>query len=115
MIVRCPQCEREYKFDESKLKYGSLKVQCPKCKKIFAIKGQEEKRPELKEIPTFKPGEIIENRRRLWRVDSQDGKILAATPIDGITSVSQQFYIPFENIKEGKIKPCEKGRACRQW
>ena len=53
--------------------------------------------------PIFTPGTIIENRRRLWRVDAQDGNILSATPIDGVETSSQKFYIPMEDIKPGRI------------
>jgi len=53
----------------------------------------------------FTPGTIIKARRRLWRVDAQDENILSATPIDGVETSSQKFYIPMEDIKSGRIDP----------
>ncbi|MBA3045304.1 MAG: DEAD/DEAH box helicase [Euryarchaeota archaeon] len=52
---------------------------------------------------SFNPGEIIEMRSRLWRVDSIIDDILEATPIDGLIFEQQKFFMPFENIKPGKL------------
>jgi len=49
------------------------------------------------------PGEIIEMRSRLWRVDSISEDILEATPIDGLIFEQQKFYMPLEQIKMGKL------------
>jgi hypothetical protein len=42
----------------------------------------------------FAPGNVIQARRRLWRVDARQGDVLTATAIDGQTD-QVQFYIPF--------------------
>lgn len=39
MTVECVQCKKKYRFDESKLERGPLKVQCPNCENIFVILG----------------------------------------------------------------------------
>lgn len=54
---------------------------------------------------SLSPGEIIELRSRLWRVDSVKDKLLEATPIDGLVLEQQKFYIPFEKICRGKLSP----------
>jgi hypothetical protein len=54
---------------------------------------------------TFAPGTVITNRNRLWRVDAQAGDVLIATPIDGGSPEPQQFYIPLENIRPGRLEP----------
>jgi superfamily II DNA or RNA helicase len=51
------------------------------------------------------PGTVITNRNRLWRVDAQVGNVLVATSIDGGETEQQQFYIPFENIRPGRLEP----------
>ena len=51
------------------------------------------------------PGEIIEARSRLWRVDSIKDEIIEATPIDGLILEQQKFYMPSEDIKRGELKP----------
>jgi len=52
MIVPCPQCGRKYKFDESRLQAGPLKVRCPDCKHVWVIRAEFKKlgaTPEVKE------------------------------------------------------------------
>ena len=51
----------------------------------------------------IKPGDIVEIRHRLWRVDSTNSEILTATNIDGGESGLKRFYIPFESIKKAHI------------
>ncbi|MCG3207809.1 MAG: RNA polymerase-associated protein RapA [Anaerolineae bacterium] len=53
-------------------------------------------------IPAFVPGNVIQVRRRLWRVDARHGDVLTATAIDGQTD-QIQFYIPFEDIHPGEL------------
>lgn len=48
------------------------------------------------------PGNVIQARRRLWRVDARQGDVLTATAIDGQTD-QVQFYIPFEDIQPGEL------------
>ena len=52
----------------------------------------------------FAPGTVISNRNRLWRVDAQTGDVLIATPIDGGEVEPQQFYIPLESIRPGRLE-----------
>ena len=54
---------------------------------------------------TFAPGTVITNRHRLWRVDAQVGGVLMATSIDGGETEQQRFYIPFEDIRPGRLEP----------
>ena len=61
--------------------------------------------PPLNDCSHLSPGEIINVRSRLWRIDSINDKILEATPIDGLVLEQQKFYIPLENIKRGKLEP----------
>lgn len=50
-------------------------------------------------------GDIISLRNRLWRVDTVEGNILAATCIEGDSAESHRFYIPAEIISKGQIQP----------
>ncbi|MCK5217303.1 MAG: hypothetical protein KAJ93_05925, partial [Methanosarcinales archaeon] len=51
----------------------------------------------------IKPGDIVDIRHRLWRVDSTDSEILTATNIDGRESGLKKFYIPLESINKAHI------------
>ena len=51
----------------------------------------------------FPPGSVIRNRSRLWRVDGQDGDVLVATSIDGGEAEQTRFYVPFEDIRPGRL------------
>ena len=53
----------------------------------------------------FALGSIVELRSRLWRVDDIQGDVLVATSIDGTPVERRKFYMPFENIRPGKIEP----------
>ena len=52
--------------------------------------------------PVYQPGTLIQARRRLWRVDGQDGNVLYATAVDGIEE-QHRFYVPFEQIALGRL------------
>lgn len=54
MIVLCPQCSRKYKFDESRLQTGPLKVRCPTCKKMFVVSSKIPEKAEPKAPPPSK-------------------------------------------------------------
>jgi len=54
---------------------------------------------------TFAPGTVITNRSRLWRVDAQEGDVLIATSIDGGEAEQAKFYVPFEDIRPGRLEP----------
>jgi len=70
------------------------------------------------------PGSIIRNRSRLWRVDAREaltpgtppwggrkggrggaGDVLVATPIDGGEAEQTRFYVPFEDVRPGRLEP----------
>jgi len=51
----------------------------------------------------FAPGRVIETRERLWRVDSQHGDVLTATPIDGSGAEQHRFFVPMESISSGRL------------
>lgn len=50
----------------------------------------------------FAPGNVINARHRLWRVDGCHGEVLTATAIDG-QAEQVQFYLPFETIQPGEL------------
>ena len=56
-------------------------------------------------IMDIKPGDIIDLRHRLWRIDFVDsGRMLFhATNIDGGRPRKQKFYYPLETLKEAHI------------
>jgi superfamily II DNA or RNA helicase len=50
----------------------------------------------------FQPGTLINCRKRLWRVDSQEENILSATAVD--ESAKQiKIYLPVEDVKPGNL------------
>jgi superfamily II DNA or RNA helicase len=54
---------------------------------------------------TFPPGTVVKNRGRLWRVDGQEEDVLFATAIDTGEPEQLKFYIPFEDIRPGRLAP----------
>ncbi|MEA3312801.1 MAG: helicase-related protein [Caldisericota bacterium] len=52
----------------------------------------------------FKTGQIVEIRKRLWRIDSIYKNELTATSIDSINNFQKRFYIPLEDIKLADTK-----------
>ncbi len=54
---------------------------------------------------TFQPGNIIENRNRLWRVNREIDDVIHASPLDGSGRYEEKFYKPVENITDGRITP----------
>ena len=52
----------------------------------------------------FKTGQIVEIRKRLWRIDSIYKNELAATSIDSINNFQKRFYAPLEDIKLADTK-----------
>ncbi|MCG2791680.1 MAG: DEAD/DEAH box helicase [Actinomycetia bacterium] len=52
----------------------------------------------------FKTGQIVEIRKRLWRIDSIYKNELTATSIDSINNFQKRFYTPFEDIKIADMK-----------
>lgn len=53
----------------------------------------------------FAPGTVVKNRGRLWRVDGQEDDVLIATAIDTGEPEQLKFYIPFEDIRPGRLEP----------
>jgi hypothetical protein len=54
---------------------------------------------------TFAPGTVITNRNRLWRVGAHQGDVFVATSIDGSQAEQVKFYVPFEDIRPGRLEP----------
>lgn len=52
----------------------------------------------------FKTGQIVEIRKRLWRIDSIYKNELTATSIDSINNFQKRFYAPLEDIKLADTK-----------
>ena len=50
----------------------------------------------------FTPGSLVQARRRLWRVDAQDGDVLYLTAIDETTRQAQ-LYLPVEPATPGSL------------
>ena len=48
----------------------------------------------------FAPGTVValKGRKRLWRVDAQDGQVLIATSIDGAAIEPQGSCLPYEDV-----------------
>ena len=55
-------------------------------------------------MTTFAPGTVITNRHRLWRVDGQERDVLVTTSIDGGETEQQKFYLPFEDVRPGRLE-----------
>jgi SNF2 family DNA or RNA helicase len=52
----------------------------------------------------FKTGQIVEIRKRFWRIDSIYKNELTATSIDSINNFQKRFYAPLEDIKLADTK-----------
>lgn len=50
----------------------------------------------------YTPGTLIQARRRLWRVDAQDDKVLYVTAVDE-TTYQSRIYLPVESVKPGQL------------
>ncbi|MGQ9455071.1 MAG: hypothetical protein ACUVRS_09140 [Armatimonadota bacterium] len=53
----------------------------------------------------LRPGMLINMRRRMWRVESAEGNILTATPIDDLGAPRQRFLTSIELPEHAKIEP----------
>lgn len=51
----------------------------------------------------IKPGMLVRLRRRLWRVEGFDGKVLTATPVDDFGASPQDFILDLEDVKPGTM------------
>ena len=51
-----------------------------------------------------KVGDIVELRGRLWRLDSIENNIIAATNIEGGEIEQRRFFLPFETIRRANIE-----------
>lgn len=56
----------------------------------------------------YTPGTLIQARRRLWRVDSQDGDVLFLTAVDDAQEQAR-LYLEFEKPQPGAIPPPDVG------
>jgi hypothetical protein len=59
----------------------------------------------IRDKPSFPRGSVVKNRGRLWRVDSQQEDILIATTIDTGEPEQVKFFVPFEDIRPGWLRP----------
>jgi len=59
--------------------------------------------PAAQERPEIRPGMIVALRRRMWRVESIEGGVLTATPIDDFGSRSQRFLLELEQPRPGTL------------
>jgi len=53
-------------------------------------------------MAVFTPGTLVQARRRLWRVDGQDGDVLYLTAIDEATRQTR-LYLPIEPVSPGNL------------
>ena len=51
------------------------------------------------------PGQILDIRSRLWRVDDYQDDIITATSIGGTQTRTRRFFEPVEIIEDGKLLP----------
>lgn len=56
-------------------------------------------------LSQLQPGEVIDARNRLWRVDGKNGDVVTVSPLDGRGDEQHQFYTPIEDISEGQVDP----------
>ena len=54
-------------------------------------------------VGAVKPGMLVRLRRRLWRVEAFDGKVLTATPVDDFGASPQDFILSLETVKPGTL------------
>jgi ERCC4-related helicase len=52
----------------------------------------------------YPPGTLVQARKRLWRVDSQESNILRVTAVDAAEEQAR-IYLPFETVKPGQLSP----------
>jgi hypothetical protein len=50
----------------------------------------------------FSPGTLVHARRRLWRVDAQDGDVLFLTAVDEAAHQTR-LYLPVESVSAGNL------------
>lgn len=60
----------------------------------------------MPDLSLYSAGTLIEARRRLWRVDAQEGETVHVTAVDDAQEQAQ-LYTPFETIRPGQINPPE--------
>jgi hypothetical protein len=63
------------------------------------------------EAKPYRPGSVVRNRGRLWRVDGLDGDVLVATSIDGGQTEQHDFCFPFEDITPAQLDFPPPGRV----
>lgn len=51
----------------------------------------------------IKPGMLVRLRRRLWRVEAFDGRVLTATPVDDFGAPPQDFVLELEQVTPGTL------------
>ena len=52
----------------------------------------------------FNPGSLIKNRKRLWRVEHQDGDVVEVTSLAGGSDEKHNFYLPAEGIERADLE-----------
>ena len=53
-------------------------------------------------MPLYSPGTLVQARRRLWRVDAQDGNVLYVTAVDE-AAWQTRLYLPVETVSPGDL------------
>lgn len=51
----------------------------------------------------IRPGVLVRLRRRLWRVEGYDGRVLTATPVDDFGAPPQDFVLELEQVAPGTL------------
>lgn len=57
----------------------------------------------MTDLTSLKPGVVISNRCRLWRVEAIEGQVITATSIDSGEADQRSFFAPFEEISSGRL------------
>lgn len=57
MVIQCPECRTRFKLADEKLKPEGIKVRCARCKRVFAVSGEE---PEMAPVSEIVPSPLSE-------------------------------------------------------
>lgn len=77
MIVSCESCKAKFRIDPGRLKKGSNKVRCSRCKQVFLVDNPEPEEEEKLDLITQVHDQDEEDR---FDVDEEGGDEIAAVP-----------------------------------
>lgn len=71
MILKCPNCQARYRVDPLKIKSGTVRIKCPKCKTPFTIKVPCETQESSKQSTAAAQSTDLSKRRVLLIEDAR--------------------------------------------